>query len=62
MNTSCHEVSYIQLMPLPLHIKSRNSLRKKWEIKPLLSGHGHRLAVPTRVLSLRASNATLRLA
>ena len=27
---------------------------KKWEIKPLLSSHGHRLAVSTRVLSLAA--------
>ena len=26
---------------------------KKWEIKPLLSSHGHRLAVSTRALSLR---------
>ena len=30
---------------------------KKWEIKPLLSSHGHRLAVSTRVLSLRASSS-----
>ena len=27
---------------------------KKWEIKPLLSSHGHRLAVSTRVLRLVA--------
>ena len=30
---------------------------KKLEIKPLLSSHGHRLAVSTRVLSLRASSS-----
>ena len=30
---------------------------KKWEIKPLLSSHGHRLTVSTRALSLRASSS-----
>ena len=32
--------------------KSRNYCRKEWEIKPLLSGHGHILATLTRVTPL----------
>ena len=32
--------------------KNWNSCRKEWERKPLFSGRGHLLAVPTSVLSL----------
>ena len=49
---SRREVSYgasIFTNQIPAKIRE-----KKWEIKPLLSSHGHRLAVSTRVLSLAA--------